>query len=67
MRLLVLSMAGQNQFKILGKAKFCLQLRHDLRQWFEPVAIPRYFRIENEIPLNTQGKRRYDEISGLFK
>ncbi|AGH79964.1 acyl-CoA synthetase, AMP-(fatty) acid ligase [Psychromonas sp. CNPT3] len=65
--LLVLSLIGKKQFKTLGKATFCLQLRHDLRQWFEPVAIPRYFRIEDEIPLNTQGKRRYEEISGLFE
>lgn len=41
-------------------------LRQQLREWLEPVAIPKRWRIVEAIPLNTQGKRAYSELQELF-
>ncbi|MCU8495017.1 AMP-fatty acid ligase, partial [Vibrio vulnificus] len=50
----------------LGKGKFWLLLRGELRQWLEPIAIPRRYRVVSEIPLNSQGKRLTNQIEQLF-
>ena len=49
-----------------GKGALNLTLRAELRQWLEPIAIPRRFRILDEIPVNTQGKREVAKIELLF-
>ncbi len=64
---LVLSDAGQKELAQRGKGKFWLLLRNELRQWLEPVAVPRRFRVVKEIPLNSQGKRQAAELEKLFK
>ena len=55
--ILVLSDSGKLKLEQLGKGKFWLLLRKELREWLEPIAIPRRYRIQEEIPLNSQGKR----------
>ncbi len=64
---LVLTESGQRELTQLGKGKFWLALRAQLRQWLEPVAIPRRIRTLEHIPLNSQGKRQVAEIEKLFK
>lgn len=40
--------------------------RHELCRWLEPVAMPRYWRIVNTIPQNSQSKRAWPQIQELF-
>lgn len=63
---LVLSEAGQEKVAQIGKGKFWLLLRSELRQWLEPIAIPRRYRVCGEIPLNSQGKRLISDIEKLL-
>lgn len=65
--LLTLTLQGKQELASLGKGKFWIQLRQALRDWVEPVAIPRHFRITSEIPMSKQGKRLALEIAELFK
>lgn len=65
--LLTLSPLGEQQLELRGKGRFWIQIRQALRQWIEPVGIPRHFRIALEIPVNKQGKRLHQEIAELFK
>lgn len=64
---ITLTPVGKAKLKQLGKGKFVLMLRQSLHQWIEPVGIPRRFRIIEEIPVNTQGKRLISDIEQLFK
>ncbi len=64
---LVLSEEGQAKFATMSKGKFWLMLRSELRKWLEPIAIPRKYRIVDEIPLNSQGKRLTSHIEQLIK
>ncbi|MFB9215995.1 AMP-binding protein [Vibrio sinaloensis] len=63
---IVLTPAGQQHMSQLGKGKFWLALRNELRNWLEPIAIPRRYRVLSEIPLNSQGKRQVADIEKLF-
>ncbi|MBO0186163.1 AMP-fatty acid ligase, partial [Vibrio parahaemolyticus] len=38
---IVLTEQGKQRIETLGKGKFWLQLRNELRQWLEPIAVPR--------------------------
>jgi acyl-coenzyme A synthetase/AMP-(fatty) acid ligase len=42
------------------------QWRHELHQWLEPVAMPRFWRIIDAIPHNSQSKRAWPQIQELF-
>jgi len=64
---IVLTHVGQQEIEQLGKGKFWLSLRKNLRDWLEPIAIPRKYRLLDEIPLNSQGKRQVAEIKKLFQ
>ncbi|GLR05137.1 surfactin synthetase [Vibrio hyugaensis] len=64
---IVLNEQGQKTLSELGKGKFWLALRKALRNWLEPIAIPRKFRVLDEVPLNSQGKRQVAEIEKLFQ
>ncbi|MHA2829317.1 AMP-binding protein [Vibrio harveyi] len=64
---IVLTNEGDQTLQELGKGKFWLALRKALRSWLEPIAIPRKFRVLDEIPLNSQGKRQIAEIEKLFQ
>ena len=65
--LLTLTTEGEQELARLGKGRFWIKLRQSLRDWVEPVGIPRYFRVATEIPMNKQGKRLVQEITELFK
>lgn len=65
--LLTLTELGEQTILRLGRGRFWIELRQALRQWVEPVGIPRHFRLINEIPMNKQGKRLQQEIVELFK
>lgn len=43
-----------------------LAWRQQLRQWLEPVAIPRYWRVVAQIPCNSMGKRTQAQLQELF-
>ncbi len=43
-----------------------LQWRKALRALLEPVAIPRYWRVIDEIPVNSMNKRVYAQLQELF-
>jgi acyl-coenzyme A synthetase/AMP-(fatty) acid ligase len=64
---IVLTDIGNDELEKLGKGKFWLALRKALRDWLEPIAIPRKFRLVDEVPLNSQGKRQVSEIEKLFQ
>lgn len=65
--LLTLTAQGKQELTSLGKGRFWIKLRQALRDWVEPVAIPRHFRVSTEIPMNKQGKRLLQDIAELFK
>ncbi|MEZ9177848.1 AMP-binding protein [Vibrio kanaloae] len=64
---LVLSDQGQATLVTMSRGKFWLMLRSELRKWLEPIAIPRKYRVVDEIPLNSQGKRLTSHIEQLIK
>lgn len=43
-----------------------LSWRRALIPWLEPVAVPRYWRILDEIPVNSMNKRVYAQLQELF-
>ncbi|MCD9466816.1 AMP-binding protein [Photobacterium iliopiscarium] len=63
---ITLTALGIEQLNQIGKGKFWLLLRQQLRQWIEPIAIPRRFLPIAEIPLNSQGKRLIRDLEHLF-
>ncbi|MDD9173326.1 AMP-binding protein [Aliivibrio sp. S2TY2] len=63
---IVLSDTGNKLIQQGSKGKFWLKLRSELREWLEPVGIPRRFRAVEEIPLNSQGKRQMHDLQQLF-
>jgi acyl-coenzyme A synthetase/AMP-(fatty) acid ligase len=65
--LMTLTESGEKTLQILGKGRFWIKLRQALRDWVEPVGIPRHFRVVQDIPMNKQGKRLQQEIVELFK
>ncbi|CPR15456.1 AMP-binding protein [Brenneria goodwinii] len=42
------------------------QWRHELHRWLEPLAMPRFWRIVETIPHNSQSKRAWPQIQALF-
>ncbi|OAN11013.1 AMP-fatty acid ligase [Photobacterium jeanii] len=63
---ITLTAAGEAQLTAQGKGKLWLAIRQQLRQWLEPVGIPRRYRAVDEIPLNSQGKRQFQALVDLF-
>ncbi|HIP76240.1 MAG TPA: acyl-CoA synthetase, partial [Psychromonas hadalis] len=64
---LVLTTLGAEKMQEIGKGRFWILLRNTLRKWLEPVAIPRHFRLVDEIEVNKQGKRSFLALSALFE
>lgn len=48
-----------------GKAQE-MAWRRSLQPWLEPVAMPRYWRVVDEIPVNNMNKRVYAQLQELF-
>lgn len=63
---IVLSPYGEVRRQTLSEGAFTRELHRALRDWLEPVALPRRWRIIDAIPLNPQGKRAYAELQELF-
>ncbi|GAB3517282.1 AMP-binding protein [Photobacterium alginatilyticum] len=63
---ITLTSEGQQHIQAIGKGKFWLDVRQQLRRWLEPVGIPRRFREVAEIPLNSQGKRLVRDLEQFF-
>lgn len=42
------------------------QWRHELHKWLEPLAMPRFWRVVDVIPHNSQSKRVWPQIQELF-
>lgn len=64
--ILVLNNTGKANLAAGSMAALTRKWRNELQQWLEPVAIPRYWRVVEEMPVNTQSKRAYDQLQELF-
>lgn len=64
--LLVLSDAARLHRDNVGKNAQESAWRRALRPCLEPVAVPRYWRIVDEIPVNSMNKRVYAQLQELF-
>lgn len=54
------------QMAMLRRKTLELSWRKALLPWLEPVAVPRYWRIIDEIPVNNMNKRVYAQLQELF-
>lgn len=54
--ILTLSDKGNKSLDELGRRKFAMSLKAQLKQYFPAVAIPRFWRYIDEFPRNSQGK-----------
>lgn len=61
-----LNQQGKDKLLAVGKGQFWILLRQKLRLWITPIAVPRYFRIVETIPVNKQGKYLHNELLALF-
>lgn len=64
--LLVLDEETRSQWQHSGNKTMELAWRRALIPWLEPVAVPRYWRILDEIPVNSMNKRVYAQLQELF-
>lgn len=64
--LLVLDDNARQQWQQSGGKAQELSWRRSLRSWLEPVTIPRYWRIIDEIPVNSMNKRAYAQLQEFF-
>ncbi|EOC1300674.1 AMP-dependent synthetase [Cronobacter dublinensis] len=64
--LVVLDRDGAPQQQQSAGTPLALSWRRALLPWLEPVAIPRYWRIVDEIPVNSMNKRVYAQLEELF-
>lgn len=64
--LLVLDDKARQRWQKRGKRAQEFAWRRALLPWLEPVAVPRYWRILDEIPVNTMNKRVYAQLQEFF-
>ncbi|OCJ46333.1 AMP-binding protein [Serratia sp. 14-2641] len=64
--LLVLEDHARQQWQKMGGKALEISWRRALRPWLEPVTIPRYWRIVDEMPVNSMNKRVYAQLQELF-
>jgi len=64
--LLVLEEETRSQWQASDSKALELAWRRALIPWLEPVAVPRYWRILDEIPVNSMNKRVYAQLQELF-
>ncbi|WP_411703846.1 AMP-dependent synthetase [Edaphovirga cremea] len=64
--LLVLDDKTRQQWQQSGAKALELSWRRALRPWLEPVTIPRYWCIIDEMPVNSMNKRVYAQLQELF-
>lgn len=63
---IVVSADGEKCIEETSKALFFQEIRQSLREWLEPVALPKRWRIVAQIAQNSQSKRSYVELQELF-
>lgn len=63
---LVLDREGRQRLASLGKHPFNQALRQGLLGEFEPVVLPRRWRVVDAFPLNSQGKVTHQALLSLF-
>ncbi len=56
----------RQEAKIKQEALFFNQIKIHLKNWLEPVAIPKRWRIVAALPQNSQGKQSYYDLKALF-
>ncbi|MBW9461327.1 acyl-CoA synthetase [Kluyvera sp. EC_51] len=64
--LLVLDSEARQRWQSGSHNSQILSWRRALQPWLEPVAIPRYWRIIDGIPVNSMNKRVYAQLQELF-
>lgn len=64
--LLVVDDTLREQWQSRGGKALELAWRRRLLPWLEPVAVPRYWRVIDEIPVNSMSKRVYTQLQELF-
>ena len=64
--LLVLDDEARQRWQNSGGKTQELMWRRALLPWLEPVAVPRYWRVIDEIPVNSMNKRVYAQLQELF-
>ena len=64
---ITLSNDGLQLLNDIGKGQFNLAIRKALYKWLEPVGVPRRFRVVDDIPVNSQGKRQMSQLKCLFE
>jgi len=64
--LLVLDEATRQRWQQQGQARQELAWRRQLRTWLEPVAVPRYWRVVDAIPVNSMNKRVMMQLQEFF-
>lgn len=64
--LLVLNDEARQRWQQQGSKMQEFAWRRALLPWLEPVAIPRYWRIIDEMPVNSMNKRVYAQLQELF-
>lgn len=65
----VLTLSGQARQQWLEKGESAQELvwRKALAPWLEPVAVPRYWRVVDDIPVNSMNKRIWADLEALFR
>lgn len=64
--LLVLNDDARQRLHLQGNKAQEFAWRRALLPWLEPVAVPRYWRIIDEMPVNSMNKRVYAQLQELF-
>ncbi|MDC9589157.1 hypothetical protein PSI23_07435 [Xenorhabdus sp. XENO-10] len=62
----VLDHETYKRYQQQGIRKLSQDWRHQLKPWLESVALPRYWRVVEAIPLNAQSKRSWPALQELF-
>ena len=63
---IILSDEGKNSLKKLGRRKFANQLKTEIKPFYDPVLIPRFWRYVGSFPINRQGKVEYEILKSFF-
>ncbi|MGL4861033.1 MAG: AMP-dependent synthetase, partial [Enterobacteriaceae bacterium] len=64
--LLVLTEEARKEWQQKGKKRLEFAWRSALLPWLEPVAVPRFWRVVDAIPVNCMHKRVYRQLKELF-
>lgn len=64
--LLVLNDDARQRWQNGGAKALELAWRRALRPWLEPVAVPRHWRVIDDIPVNSMNKRVYAQLQEIF-